>query len=1204
MYFKRLELFGFKSFAERTRLDFEPGITAIVGPNGCGKSNIVDSIKWVLGEQSARVLRGGKMEDVIFNGTDGKEPVSYAEVSLTLSNQDRILPIEYDEVTVTRRLYRSGESEYLLNRTPVRLRDINELFMGTGIGTRAYSLIEQGRIDQVLSSRPEERREVFEEASGITRYKSKRKEALRRLEDTEQNLIRINDIIQEVKRQINSIERQARKAERYKERYEELKGLELTSSRIELEILKQRLSEFSGHLDRHRLKEAALNSELQKLANELSGLNSQRSEIENKRMEFKSGIIGIDSNISKYTDKLSLDRERIEELQKRRVDLESEIEKNQENIASQRKEVEGLREKLGLLEKEDTEKSSLLSEREKRLEEISKKMREYETSISTSKANVIDIAAKISRLRNQIARVSTTLSTHDARLKRLETERRTVREEKEGLDIKLGELKQEIGFIEKEMASLKDEKGRISQVISGLNTKIEGLSEESKEMQAVLATNKSRADILREAKAKYEGFSSGVRSILGKTEENQHAIEGVRDVLVNLLSVKNGYEIAIETALGKNLESIVVDKMESAERAIGFLREHSCGRASFIDSGSFNNLSERGEDVVVDDGRILGRAIDFVNAGEENKNILAHLLKDIFIVRDMEGAKGVLRDLCSSSRLDRGPTGYIFVTLTGEFVANGLIAGGNIANEEATLINRDSKIKELSRTISELEIRLQQTEEERLKDEEQRQELERKSEGISAALNEKEILLANAKSRCTNIEENIKGVIDEISLVVLEIDEVTAEVERFKEEEVALKEQLSEAEKEARLNEETIRNNENLISEYTKEKERLVIETVEQRTELGTLEDRKEGFSSTLNILESSLRDAEFASSSRRSETEHSVKKVEELNVEIAGLQRNIEALSRERVTNNEKLSGVEKAYSGITEKIGHADLTSKQLKKEIDELTSLLHEADLKRAETNYSADNLRQRIKDVYKVDLGEVGLADGWPDIDLSQLKNEMEEKRTRLDSIGTVNLVAIEEHTELQDRYTFLTNQRDDLLKAKDSLLKAIARINKTTKELFIETFRNIQVEFRGFFKMLFGGGDGELMLLDEDKVLESGIEIVVRPPGKKLQNVSLLSGGEKALTAIALIFAIFKVKPSPFCILDEIDASLDESNVDRFSRSLDMFTHASQFIVITHNKKTIDMASVMYGITMQESGVSKVISVRFSDTKKENAVNKA
>ena len=682
MYFKSIELFGFKSFADKTRLDFEPGITAIVGPNGCGKSNIADSIKWVLGEQSAKMLRGGKMEDVIFNGTDGKEPVNYAEVSLTLSNQDRMLPIEYDEVTVSRRLYRSGESEYLLNRTPVRLKDVNELFMGTGIGTSAYSLIEQGRIDQVLSSRPEDRREVFEEASGITKYKSKRKEALRRLEDTEQNLLRINDIIAEVKRQITSIERQARKAERYKEKYEELKEVELKLSRIELEILKQRLSDSNKNLDEHRTKESTLNSEVQRLTVELSEMNTKRSEIEEKRMDFKSSIIEMSSDISKSKDKLSLNKERIEELKKKRTDLEAEIEKNRESIVSQEKEVANLREKIEILDAGRTQNFELLSQKEKSLEEISKKIVENETSISTSKANVIDIASKIAKLRNQLAKVSTNLSTHDSRLGRLETEKRTISEEKESLETKLKEVMEEKGSIEGEITVLRKEKERISGKISALNSRIEEIIESVKDIHKSLAVNRSRLDILEEAKAKYEGFSSGVRSILGKSDEKVHSIEGIRDVLANLLSVKKGYEVAIETALGSNLQSIVVDTMEDAERAVKFLKEHSGGKASFIHPESFDTADLDTKEVDLRDNRILGKAIEFVSINDRYMDILRNLLRNTFIVEDLEKAKEVFKE-------GNAFKGCTFVTLLGDSMGSGFMTGGDVTNEATTLINRE-----------------------------------------------------------------------------------------------------------------------------------------------------------------------------------------------------------------------------------------------------------------------------------------------------------------------------------------------------------------------------------------------------------------------------------------------------------------------------------------------------------------------------------
>jgi chromosome segregation protein len=1208
MYFKSLELFGFKSFADRTRLDFEPGLTAIVGPNGCGKSNIADSIKWVLGEQSAKELRGGKMEDVIFNGTDGKEPVSYAEVSLTLSNQDRKLPIEYDEVTISRRLYRSGESEYLLNKTPVRLKDIAELFMGTGVATNAYSHIEQGKIDQVLSSKPEDRREIFEEASGITKYKTKKKEALRRLEDTEQNLLRINDIISEVKRQINSIERQAQKAERYKEKYEELKELELRFSRIELELQKQKLAQSNKNFDELKTKESKLSAELERASDELSMLNTKRTEIEARRMELKTSIIGIDSEVSKVKDRISLNRDRIEELKKKRIVLEDEIEKGKLSIASQQKEVANLREKVSVLEKEDTERADILSGKEKRLEQISKLISENETTISTSKANVIDIASRQAKLRNQVARISSTLSGHDARLRRLETEKISILEEKKGLDAKLSEVKEELKSMEREVLSLRAEKEDTSSAISELVNNIAGLIEQSKEITQSLSTSKSRLEMLEEAKAKYEGFSSGVRVILGKEPGvSQHVVDGVQDVLANLVSVKKGYEIAIESALGDYLESIVVDTMETAEKALSLLKENSLGKASFLYPDSFDvevakeSKAKPWTAIVqgfaldsTSDPRILGRAMDFVSVNDKLKNLLRYILRDIFIVKDIEGGKSVLKE-------NRFTGECIFVTLAGEIVRNGFISGGGIGETDSSLINRDIKIKELSSVITDLENASQKIDEKKLNCEKDKTELDKKLEDVTTMLNEKEMNLSNGKQRHSNIEENLKEILDEISLVNLEIDEVNTDGERLKEEESSVTNALAQIEKDAKLNEERILTSERLIAECTKEKEQLLIEIAERRTELGSLESKKEGLSSTLNILEASLKDAENALGSRRIELEASIKKIEELSEEIMTLDEKIKTLSQERIGGNTALEEIEKIYLDMMGRIAHSENIFKHSEKEINTLRSGLHEIDLKKAEINFSIDNLTQRIRDVYKMNLDVVQLPEVWQDVDTAHLKSEVEEKRAKLDAMGPVNLAAIEEQTELQERHTFLINQRDDLLKAKDSLLKAIAKINKTTKELFIETFQNIQVEFRNFFKMLFGGGDGELILIDEGNVLESGIEIVARPPGKRLQNVSLLSGGEKALTAIALLFAIFKVKPSPFCVLDEIDAPLDESNIDRFSRALEIFTKTSQFIIITHNKKTIDMADVMYGITMQESGISKVVSVKFLDAKKHEVV---
>jgi chromosome segregation protein len=601
--------------------------------------------------------------------------------------------------------------------------------------------------------------------------------------------------------------------------------------------------------------------------------------------------------------------------------------------------------------------------------------------------------------------------------------------------------------------------------------------------------------------------------------------------------------------------------------------------------------------LAVPDSRILGKAVDFVNTNDSYKNLLSHILKDVFIVKDLKDARALLDSA-------KGPARSRFITLSGEVVENGFITGGSSKKEELGLINRDARINEIRQVIIELEGRSGKLEEEKLGKEKEERELKTRIESLAGVISEKDILFANASSSRSNIEENIKGVGDEISLVNLEIDEVNSEILILRQEEDSSLKTLAQLENESKINEERARNSERLMTECAKEKEQLLVEIAEARTELSSLESKKEGLSSTLNILEPSLRDAKNNVESRKLEIDSSVKKVEELSIEVKELEKNITILSDESSGKNKELGDVEAVYAEIAGKASSYETKFREAEGRINDIRSSTHSVDLQKAEVNYSIENLTQRIRDIYKAELGEFQLDENWQAVDKEGLKNEVEAMRSQLDSMGAVNLVAIEENKELQDRFVFLTTQRDDLLKAKDSLLEAINKINKTTKELFLETFKSIEVEFRNFFKMLFGGGDGELILLDDGNVLECGIEIVAKPPGKRLQNVSLLSGGERALTAVALIFAIFRVKPSPFCVLDEIDASLDESNVDRFSRSLDMFTNTSQFIVITHNKKTIDKSDVMYGITMQQSGVSKVVSVKFSDAKKQEAVEHA
>lgn len=842
MYFKGLELVGFKSFAEKTKLHFEPGVTAIVGPNGCGKSNIADSIKWVLGEQSPKELRGSRMEDVIFNGTDGKPPLGLAEVSLILSNEDGILPIEYKEVTITRRIFRSGESAYYLNKTQVRLKDIMELIMDTGMGSSAYSLFEQGKVDLFLSSKPEERRGVFDEASGITKYKAKKREALRKLELTENNLVRVNDIINEVQRQITSIERLSNKARKYKEELETLKALEVRVSGFEY----------------RRLKE-----------------------------------------------------------EKRR------LEENREE-----------------------------------LDKISEAIRNCQAAIVRSKAELVDVMSRHSQIKNDIARLSADIAHINARLRRLRIEKENVSKEEEAAREKLSTIETEISSFHSHAAQITTTIQNVEAEMNHLHQELGNLNGKHQDLQNRILSSESQLEFLEDLKrhtAKAFDLSQSKKAVLLTTDHPQGEI------------------------------STILGKLDGA----------------------------------------------------------AWPLKDVYAFEEFK--------IATPCRIK-----YI-----------------------------DSESKELREAIEKLKGEASGIAQHKKEVEDKIASAHHRLKEAESSLHRVQLALADKEAVKKNLETEKKKLTDELSLLNLEIDEATGD-----------------------LNELT--NRENVLTEN-----------------LRTIEEQRDKIENS-----------------------------------IATQQELIESQSRQR--------------------------------------EAILVQIAQKDTEFSFRSTNVKERIKEIYKVDLDQVTGEEEIPGEDLEEMKNQIHHLKNKLESMGPVSLGSIEEHEDLKSRLEFLLNQREDLVCAERSLKEAIQKINKTIRTLFLETFEKIGVEFHKFFRALFGEGHAQLLLVDKEDVLESGIEIEARPPGKKLQNISLLSGGEKALTAIALLFAIFKVKPSPFCLLDEIDAALDEANINRFTNLLSEFIKTSQFIIITHNKKTITMADVMYGITMEESGVSKIVSVKFKDEQNKEA----
>jgi chromosome segregation protein len=1065
MYFKRLELLGFKSFCDKTVLNFEPGITAVVGPNGCGKSNIFDSIRWVLGEQSAKSLRGSEMLDVIFNGADNKEPLSMAEVSLTFDNSTRFFNVDHPEVMITRRLFRSGESEYLLNKATVRLKDILDLLLGTGIGAESYSIIAQGKIDLVLSSRPEDRRMVFDEASGISKYKAQKRETTRRLEETEQNLLRVNDIVIEVKRQIGSLERQANKARRYKEVFEELKLKETDLAVIDKKNFLAQKAEIALELENLRKEESGLTEEVAELEARIANRQTELKALEETLMAGRGEILNLENSLVRNNEHIVFNQQRINELAENSRVLEGQIEQSRLKLLQDEEKLQRVRLEYDSLKQNIEDKQSVLGRKEEEIDKLSIAIKNSLDLISESKKIILDLETRISNTHNEVGEFNSKHQVFLSRKKRLEIEKAKVYEEKAIAEETLNKVSQELAGTREMVDSFREKIASVKASLEQEGLNLNGISQEITSLENEKLTLVSHKEFLEKLKNKYDDIGESLNAVIYLDKLPKENVTGL------VVKVQNQSSLSDE------------DKAQM-------------GPASFKISGEAKPIE-----------------LDTQNISEK-------------IVR-LEEKLGELR---------------------------------------SRKVLRQTCISELSKM----------------------------SEGLELELRNHEITLANKESNHAAILEQFNKIKEEEDIIIMELGDVAREISAIEQNLADAQSRLVSLNNEERAREDSIVQEEDNISLNSKAREEVLVLITQTKTEIEALNKRFGSDEATLKILDETYAQDKASLNNIERQIAEAKERQQGLRLEILDCQNKINETEAGIKGKKEGLAEVELKYNEVSSGTVGVGKQIEAGRKHLEQVKNQLHDLEMRAKDLDYRYCTIKERMAAAYKIDLDT--FEDLNKELDQDALGNEINELKRKLDSYGSVNLVAIEEYDELKQRYDFLIQQQTDLLTAKDSLHQAILKINRTTKQMFIETFEKVKVEFKNYFRLLFNGGDAQLFLVDENDPLESGIEIICRPPGKKLQNVLLLSGGEKSMSAIALIFAIFKIKPSPFCILDEIDAALDEANVDRFSRVLQEFSKTSQFIVITHNKKTIVNASIMYGITMQQSGVSKIVSVKLSQNK--------
>jgi len=1180
MYLSKLEVVGFKSFANKVHLRFDAGITAIVGPNGCGKTNVVDAIRWALGEQRPSTLRSDKMEDVIFNGTKNRKPIGMADVSLTIENTKGILPTEYSEVTIARRVYRSGESEYYLNKTLCRLKDIKDLFMDTGMGSDAYSVIELKMVETILSDRTDERRRLFEEAAGVTKYKHRRKEAYRRLETVQQDLVRVNDIVKEVQKAVNSLERQAQKAEKYNEVSQELRKLEVDLLEREYAILIGMIEPLKRELDRARTEKERIDTELTSKETLLDVLRKELDELEARLTDAQSDLAeqqqrmnsvqqrrissnerekSLASSIDRYEkDKVELRRQE-EELQVRSKELRVSIGQTHEKVdaaeryhSKKKEELDAFTVQLDAKKAEVKQLQDLIIGL---LNDISLKRQEHERT----KARIENIHGRIDFSNEENGIYRNEVKANSELVNQLSAEDRELRRQ----------------FAEAEVAVHQTEMSKMT-----IEKEIESLRNQEFEVRGVLDRRRARLEFLKGLVESYDGFSEGTKFLITNEDWQAHVQRTVADVI----STDARYRVAIESALGEMASFIVVKNIEEAYRGIEVLKKNQKGKATFICLDRIPALRSQRR-TAIGEG-IIGWAGDVVTCEPIFNDLSEYLFDNTLLVGDVKTAS---REVANGTMLK-------CVTLDGEIVTGqGVLKGGSARSDDGGMIGKKSQIKELEDETSLLDESLAKLRNEIGGKERTLASVELKTLTLNAKRIEQQ--MTGVEMRIAQIEFEKKRINENVERNISENTKFAAEAEELQKELDVLLPDIERLEKEKSTGEQNsgaaiseMETMEVLWSEYSDLRNKAHVALLNLQNEEKNIARELEYTRETIDNIVATLSQRDRDIAEARLEIERLTVELQETETELHHLNAGIQAMI-------EKRKSVDAEYNAKRNQMHGIELKIKDERRLHDDSMGVTHELEIKLSELTVKSENLVTRAREEYGFLLELKEYADAH-EFDNDAAREQVQALKGKIASLGPVNFAAFDEFKGESERLEFITTQRNDLIEAEKTLLSTIDEINTTAQRTFGDTFAKIRDNFIVTFKGLFDEGDEcDLRLEEGVDPLEARIEIIAKPRGKRPTSIDLLSGGEKTLTAIALLFAIYLVKPSPFCILDEVDAPLDDSNIDRFSRILRKFSDNTQFIVVTHNKRTMEAANAMYGVTMEEEGVSKLVSVRFN----ENAV---
>ncbi len=1240
MYLKNLTVLGFKSFADKTSLNFLPGVTAIVGPNGCGKSNVSDAIRWVLGEQSAKALRGGEMADVIFNGTDGRKPLGMAEVSLTIGGVDeenlRASGVEmaYNEVTITRRVFRDGGSEYFINKTPCRLKDIQQLFMGTGVGRTSYSIMAQGNITQILSSKPEDRRMIFEEAAGITKYKAQKREALRKLEATEQNLVRVADLVREVKRQIGSLQRQAGKARRYKQLAQELQHLDTQLARHQFDVLQGEIAERQTSAENLRSQIENGSAAVLRGEDEITRLRQRLSELEHEISTMQQRGLELKSDSERHESRIQFNEERLREFAEQNSKALADMTQAEERRLAAHQELTAARDHLAKSEAALAQHRQTLAERQEALRRVEQELARQQEALRDAQSEAFSTGQDLSRLRNEITALDLQKQGNVVRLEKLSAEKIQLEEERSRLENRLREF---AANVEAQKLEAQAQRGTVEERQKRLAQIQLDLEQAGREQDAALqqqAEKRSRLNVLEQLQAEHEGFSAGSLAAL---KQSQHVLGSLAD----RIRVPDQYVTAVETALGHHLQLVLTEQPEAAQQILNDLTANKRGRASIAalsltlnGNGNGNGNGHSHDDPGGNGSNGLHEEAASAAETATSANIelngvplpMTRVVESEYsvapLLQRLLGSTCIVRDLGAATQAWQESKGaFHYVTLNGEILSShGVYTGGynnghGNGKAPASILGRKNQIADLRGVVGRLQ--------ESVGDLSRRKgALQSEQTGLQAGLQQaqtelraQEVAIATHEGEFHALQNSQRLLHQKIDTVVYEIQSLAAQEQEGLQKRAALGARAAALETQERHSQERVTEVTALLEDLRRQRDAANAALTESRVGLATEEQMKASFQQQHNALDQRIRELTHLIEQRRGEMGSFVTRKEQAELEIQDSKLQIDRLAHEREQVNSQtaeLLGQKQAQEG---QVGSREETLREERHSLTDFQQQRGTIEVELAQKNMAVQNLRERIQQKYHLHLDDVRsecititFADEGPAkvhtmtpeemaaagaaTDWTVVGQQVEALQQRIDEMGPVNLVAIEEYEETEQRYQFLGKQHDDLAQAKTQLLEVINRINTQTRDMFRETFEKIRDNFRNMFTEVFGGGKADLVLMDENDLLESGIDIVARPPGKQLQTISLLSGGEQTMTAVSLLFSIYQVKPSPFCVLDELDAPLDESNINRFIRVLQRFLEHSQFIIITHNKRTIGMADVLYGVTMQEQGVSRIVSVKF------------